>query len=223
MRGPGTLVPHWGRQGVKPVFPGVKFHQGILLQPSPLPLMPNSYVMHNIQRLMAAILPALLFMACTGNAPMPAPGPQNTEEDKKQISAMLDSFNVAAATADYQGYFSFFAPNAVFIGTDATEYWTRDSFMVWAKPYFDKKGTWNFTALERHIYTGAQPGIAWFDELLNTQMKICRGSGVVEKKDGAWKVQQYVLSMTVPNSQLNPVLKLKAPQEDSIIGVLKAR
>jgi hypothetical protein len=31
-----------------------------------------------------------------------------------------------------------------------------------------------------------------------TQMKICRGSGVVEKINGIWKVKQYVLSVTVP-------------------------
>jgi hypothetical protein len=37
---------------------------------------------------------------------------------------------------------------------------------------------------------------AWFDELLNTQMKICRGSGVLVKIDGKWKIKHYVLSMT---------------------------
>jgi hypothetical protein len=38
---------------------------------------------------------------------------------------------------------------------------------------------WNFTVLERHIYFD-QSKKAWFDELLNTQMKICRGSGFGE-------------------------------------------
>jgi hypothetical protein len=32
--------------------------------------------------------------------------------------------------------------------------------------------------------------------LLNTQMKICRGSGVLVKIDGEWKIKHYVLSMT---------------------------
>jgi hypothetical protein len=40
---------------------------------------------------------------------------------------------------------------------------------------------------------------AWFDELLNTQMKICRGSGVLVKIGQEWKIKQYVLSMTIPN------------------------
>ena len=59
--------------------------------------------------------------------------------------------------------------------------------MIWAKPYFDKKTTWNFTALERHIYFDKTGRTAWFDELLNTQMKICRGSGVLVKIGKEWK------------------------------------
>ena len=53
-------------------------------------------------------------------------------------------------------------------------------------------------------------------------MKICRGSGVVSLEDGRWKIRQYVLSMTVPNSQVDPVVALKAPEEDSLLSVLKA-
>jgi hypothetical protein len=40
--------------------------------------------------------------------------------------------------------------------------------------------------------------MAWFDEL-STQMKICRGSGVLVKIGNDWKIKHYVLSMTVPN------------------------
>jgi hypothetical protein len=59
----------------------------------------------------------------------------------------------------------------------------------------------NFTVLERHIYFDQSKKIAWFDELLNTQMKICRGSGVLVKIDGKWKIKHYVLSMTIPNKK----------------------
>jgi hypothetical protein len=40
-------------------------------------------------------------------------------------------------------------------------------------------------------------------------MKICRGSGVVVKIDGKWKIKHYVLSMTIPNKGA-PLLKLKS-------------
>lgn len=136
---------------------------------------------------------------------------------KKSIASMLDSFNIAAANADFNGYFSFFTDSAVFIGTDATEYWTKPTFMVWAKPYFDKKKTWDFKAVKRNIYFGSDPNLAWFDELLNTQMKICRGSGVVVRQNGKWKVREYILSMTIPNERINDALKAKAPIEDSLL------
>ena len=124
---------------------------------------------------------------------------------------MLDAFNVAAANADYNAYFNFYTSNAIFIGTEATEYWNKDAFMIWAKTYFDKKKTWKFKALSRNIYFDKYENIAWFDELLNTQMKICRGSGVVVKEKNGWKVQQYVLSTTIPNAEMDKVIKIKAP------------
>jgi hypothetical protein len=59
---------------------------------------------------------------------------------------------------------------------------------------------------------------AWFDELLDTQMKICRGSGVLVKIDGEWKIQHYVLSMTVPNDVTDQVVEAKQPIENQLIS-----
>jgi hypothetical protein len=145
------------------------------------------------------------------------------EDDKKQIAAMLDSFNLEAARADYTGYFNNYTSDAIFIGTDPTERWNKEQFMVWVKPYFDRGKAWNFKSIDRHIYMDENKNTAWFDELLNTQMKICRGSGVVVKKGNEWKIQQYVLSMTMPNNQINEALKLKTPMEDSIINSLQTK
>ena len=138
-------------------------------------------------------------------------------KDKQLIAAMLDSFNVAAGKANYQAYFNFYTSDAIFIGTDATERWDKTQFMVWAKPYFDRGRAWNFKALERHIYLNAKGDLGWFDELLQTQMKICRGSGVVVKQGNTWKVQQYVLSMTIPNSKVDSIVAIKAPIEDALM------
>ncbi|WP_330745796.1 nuclear transport factor 2 family protein [Chryseobacterium sp. CP-77] len=143
------------------------------------------------------------------------------EKEKSEISTMLDTFNAMAAKADYNAYFNLFADESTFIGTDATEIWDKKAFMVWAKPYFDKKKTWNFKALKRNIYFSKDGKLAWFDELLDTQMKICRGSGVVEKINGSWKVKQYVLSVTVPNEVVDKVVIEKAPIEDALIQKLK--
>ena len=143
------------------------------------------------------------------------------EKEKTEIAAMLDGFNVAAAKADFTTYFNYFAEESTFIGTDATEIWDKKAFMSWAKPYFDKKKTWNFTSLKRNIYFSKNGNLAWFDELLDTQMKICRGSGIVEKIDGQWKVKQYVLSVTVPNDVVDKVVEIKAPIEDMLIQKMK--
>ena len=170
---------------------------------------------------------ALLF-ACNQNSnDGKGQSPQNDfvaiDNSRKQIGAMLDSFNVAAARADFNGYFKFFADEATFIGTDPTEHWDKKNFMLWAKPYFDKRTTWNFKSMERHIYFSKSGDFAWFDELLNTQMKICRGSGVAVKQNNDWKIKQYVLSMTIPNSETRKIIEIKAAIEDSIINKLEGK
>ena len=162
---------------------------------------------------------ALLFISC---AP-PAHDHPPTDKDKEKISvnAMLDSFNTAAAKADYKTYFDFYAEEAIFTGTDATERWDKKQFMVWAKPFFDRGKAWSFTVLQRNIYFDQTARFAWFDELLNTSMKICRGSGVLVKEGEEWKLKQYILSTTIPNDQLDTVIKIKSHMEDSIINTFK--
>lgn len=140
-----------------------------------------------------------------------------TDEDRVAIASLLDSLNTAAAAADYNAYFGFYSDDAVFIGTDATENWNKQEFMEWSKPYFDKGKAWSFKSIERNIYFHNTGDLAWFDELLDTQMKICRGSGVVVKNDGVWKIQQYVLSMTIPNSLVDSVVAIKSAEEDSLM------
>ncbi len=168
------------------------------------------------------IICILLFSACDhlNQVTQGEKAPIDTQENSKQIATMLDSFNIAAAKADFSKYFSYYTDNAIFTGTDATERWDKKAFMAWAKPIFDKGRAWNFTAMERHIYFDKTGSLAWFDELLNTQMKICRGSGVVVKQGNDWKVQQYILSTTIPNDELDAVLKIKTAIEDSLIKKL---
>ena len=144
-----------------------------------------------------------------------------TAQDKKDINTMLDNWHKAAADVQFDNYFSYLTDDSIYIGTDATENWNKTQFQAFAKPYFDKGRAWSFTALERNIYFFIYVKTAWFDELLNTQMKICRGSGVLVKVKNAWKIKHYVLSMTVPNDNSDEVTKIKAPIEDALISKLK--
>lgn len=175
--------------------------------------------MKKINILFLLVIVALTY-SCNETTKTTAGTVTDTANEQKSIITMLDSFNSAAAKADYKTYFSFYTEDAIFAGTDATERWDKKAFMVWAKPIFDKGSAWNFKALERHIYFDKNGTLAWFDELLNTQMKICRGSGILVKQGMHWKVQQYILSTTVPNEILDSVIKIKSPIEDSIINNL---
>lgn len=145
------------------------------------------------------------------------------DEREHQVNLMLDSWHKAAANANFNGYFDLMADDAVFIGTDATENWTKSAFQGYAKPYFDKGKAWSFTAIQRHIYFSKDLDIAWFDELLDTRMKICRGSGVLVFIDGKWKIKHYVLSMTVPNDNTDEVVRIKSPIEESLMIQLKKK
>lgn len=149
------------------------------------------------------------------------PGKEAIEEEKQEINITLDEWHQAAAEANYNDYFDDLTDDAIYIGTDATENWDKKAFEAFAKPYFDKGQAWNFKSLQRNIYFNEDLTIAWFDELLDTQMKICRGSGVMIKKDGEWKIKHYVLSMTVPNEKIDDVIKAKNDIETKLAGELK--
>ena len=148
---------------------------------------------------------------------------ENQTISKANIKGTLDSWHKAAVDANYNDYFALMADDAVFIGTDATENWDKKAFQAYSKPHFDKGKAWNFTVLERHIYFDKTGKTAGFDELLNTQMKICRGSGVLVKIGTEWKIKQYVLSMTIPNENSTEVIKVKSTLEDAMIQTLKSK
>ncbi len=170
----------------------------------------------NYMKKLVVVLVVLMLSGCKSSI-------QNQTVSKANINVVLDNWHKAAAEANYDNYFALMAEDAIFIGTDATENWDKKAFQVWAKPFFDKGKAWSFTALERHVFFDKTGKIAWFDELLNTQMKICRGSGVLVKIDGEWKIQHYVLSMTIPNDDVDAVIKVKAPAEDVLIKKLQSK
>lgn len=144
------------------------------------------------------------------------------EKEKEAVTTVLDAWHQAAADADFEAYFSKMTDDGVFIGTDAMENWQNSEFKEFSKPYFDKGKAWSFTALQRNIYLNETMDLAWFDELLDTQMKLCRGSGVLEKTDGGWKIAHYVLSIAVPNENVDAVVALKKVKDSVITQQLKA-
>ena len=142
-----------------------------------------------------------------------------TEEHK--ISKLIDDWHQSAAQANYESYFGKMTSDAVFIGTDASENWQLEAFKAFSKPYFDKGKAWSFSAVERNIYIDPTQKFAWFDELLDTWMGICRGSGVVHNENGDWKIAHYVLSATVPNDDMRQLIEIK--KEKDSLQILQMR
>ncbi len=140
---------------------------------------------------------------------------QTNDSPKQKVDAVLNQWHEAAATANWKQYEALMGADFHFIGTDATENWNRQAFADFAKPYFDRGKGWKYTPLERNIYFNKQKNIAWFDELLDSNLGVCRGSGILILTKGKWLFSQYVLSMTVPNDHADTVVKLKQ-NDDSL-------
>ncbi len=136
-----------------------------------------------------------------------------------EVITTLDKFHAAAAKADLKGYFDLFAPEGVFIGTDASERWTVAEFREYAEPLFKRGRGWTYKprAVGRHVDLSPTGDIAWFSEMLdNEKYGVCRGTGVLRKMDGSWRVVQYHLTVPVPNDLMERVtmlIKSKAPKE----------
>ncbi len=152
-----------------------------------------------------------------------APQLQKTDHARNISDAnkLLDNFHQYSADSDFQKYFDLFAEQSTFIGTDASEVWNKAEFMAYSKPHFDRGKAWTFTSVQRNFQQSDDGKFIWFDELLSTQMKLCRGSGVLEKIGSEWKIRQYVLSMTVPNEVTREVVQAKTSIEEQYLKKLQ--
>lgn len=141
------------------------------------------------------LAPVLTLWTLSAHAAKPAP--------QDAIAAVLDDFHAAADQADGKRYFSHFAPDGIFLGTDASERWTVAQFKAYAEPHFAKGRGWKYLPRARQITLSRDSNSAWFDERLDSQeYGTCRGSGVLTRQGGAWKIAQYNLSVPIPNALL---------------------
>lgn len=123
------------------------------------------------------------------------------DDESAKVGAVLDRFHAAASKAQFDAYFGLFAPDGIFIGTDADERWTVAQFKAYAKPSFDQGKGWTYVMQQRHVDLAPDGNHAWFDELLdNAKLGRCRGTGVLRKVNGEWKIEQYHLTIPVPNA-----------------------
>lgn len=154
------------------------------------------------------LLPPPPALAPPAQAPPGSPG-QAPAPRKHDADLLLDDWHLAAAQADEARYFGHLAETAVFLGTDASERWTKAEFRAWAAPYFKRGRAWSFRAVARHWSFGADGRTAWFDEVLDTpNMGPARGSGVVVREGRTWRIVQYNLTVPIPNPLMKSVKEM---------------
>lgn len=163
----------------------------------------------------------MLLAGCAADAnhpPMTHSGAHGTDT-VVAINALIDGWHDAAARGDFDRYFAAMTPDAVFLGTDASERWVGQEFRDFARPYFKGptdygQGAWTYKPLSRHVHLAPAPcrsraarsgaegfGLAWFDELLvHDTYGRCRGTGVlIREEDEDWRIAHYSLTFLVPN------------------------
>lgn len=127
--------------------------------------------------------------------------------NRNEIDTVMNRWHKAAATADEDVFFGLMTAEADYIGTDPSEHWKRNELRKWSEKYFQRESAWDFKPKQRVVYFTANGQHAWFDELLDTWMGECRGSGVLVRTEQGWRIEQYVLSMAVLNDLTKDYIK----------------
>jgi hypothetical protein len=132
-----------------------------------------------------------------------------SDSKKPSLDEIVDQWHLAAANADYDDYFGLMDDSFVFLGTADGERWGKIEFSKFSKPYFDKGKAWSFKARNRNWSFSKNNKIAWFDEELDTWMRDCRGSGILVKKKGEWKIVYYNLTVLIENEKMSEFIALR--------------
>jgi hypothetical protein len=136
-------------------------------------------------------------------------GGADVRANEEAVATVLDDWHAAAAAAEEDRYFGGMTEDAVFLGTDASERWTKVQFRAYAHPHFARGKAWSFRSVHRWVSFSADGAVAWFDEDLATpNLGSCRGSGVLVHDGRVWKIAQYNLSVPIPNGVFDQVKKI---------------
>ena len=133
----------------------------------------------------------------------------NSDSKFTEQSNLINLWHNAAASANFDAYFNAVTDDFVFLGTAPGERWNKKEFMAFSKPYFDKGKAWNFTSRNKRFKVLKKNKIVAFDEDLDTWMEGCRGSGVLVKEKGKWKISYYNLTVLIENEKIDDFIQLR--------------
>ena len=130
----------------------------------------------------------------------PMPPFEGSADDPAVLArSVLYDVHLAKSEADGERYFSHFAKDAVFLGTDRSERMSLVRWRALVGPYFARgQGATSFP-IEQFVYLSPDQNMAWFEERLERQLVgQMRGTGVLRKVGATWKLAHYNLVLLVP-------------------------
>lgn len=147
------------------------------------------------------LLVALVFLAGIAAA---------SDADSKAVAGVLDDFHDAAAKGDKARYLAHMTEDGVFLGTDEWERWPKNpEFTDYVASRFKDSSGWSYRSVERNISLSASADTAWFDEVVFSDANgRFRGTGVLVKQNGSWKIAHYAMSFLVFNENWQKVIDL---------------
>lgn len=130
--------------------------------------------------------------------------------DRAAINAVLNDFHAAAAEGDKDRYLGYLTDDAVFMGTDEWERWPKNpDFTEYVAGRFQNGTGWNYEPQNRVLQVAESSDVAWFDEVVVSATNgRFRGTGVLRKVNGDWKIAHYAMSFLVFNENWQEVIEL---------------
>ena len=130
--------------------------------------------------------------------------------DVNAIDNVIDDFHDAAAHGDKARYLGHMTANGVFMGTDEWERWPKNpEFSEYVDGRFKDGVGWNYKSVERKVTVANSAEFAWFDEVVYSEANgRFRGTGVLVKEAGDWKIAHYAMSFLILNENWEEVIEL---------------
>jgi hypothetical protein len=124
------------------------------------------------------------------------------------VENILDNLHLYASEAKAKKYMALFSDDAVFLGTDINERWTKSEFNKYATTRMATGKGWTYLMIQRNTFISDDGKTAWFDEILyNKGSGEFRGTGSLKIVNTEWKITQYNLLLPIPNDLMNKYAK----------------
>ncbi len=122
---------------------------------------------------------------------------ETADDPAASAGRLLHDLHHAATVADAERFFASFDPEAMIFGSTARL--TLARFRALREPYFARGQGLPSTPIEHQVYLSTSGDLAWFEELVEVfQHDRLRGTGVLRRVDGAWKLVHYSVMILVP-------------------------